>query len=279
MIEKNVEINQEAERKNRIIFQVLLTIGVLLLLFGLLSTSGSLMTKRLSGNQLGDPFDFIFTTIIFYLIPSVLIYFSLAKLKTNFRLPILGVVGITLFGFIFVTAGELIKTNNFFVRSDESINQSFTNVEILYQKRLNLIRNLDIASKRYEAHEQAIIRDITEARKEALQSSKEEEKISAYSKFDVSIRNLILNFENYPNLKADKIVLELMKEIVNTEQQLLALKTEYNRQVTAYNISIRLMPYSILARSLSFHPRKFIEKEYSEEIYNANKLVLPPKSN
>ncbi len=258
-------------------YRLLLTLGVVFLLFGLMSTAGSLMSKHLSGDRLEDPFNILFTPILLYLIPSILIAYALARLKSTFRVTTVGVIAITCFGLAVSLMGEIMKTHNYFVRSDENITQAFNNVEIIYQKRFNLIRNMDISSKGYEAHEQSVIKDIADARKAAMSVANEDEKLSALGKFDSSIRSLVINIEQYPNLKADKIVLELMKEMTTTERELVAQKTDFNRQVTDYNRSIRLMPYTITARMFNFQPRKFIDKESTTEIYDARKLLQPSK--
>ena len=99
-------------------------------------------------------------------------------------------------------------------------------------------------------------------------------------RFDISVRDLVLNIEQYPNLKADKIVLELMKEITGTERQLLAQKADFNNRVTEYNRSIRLMPYALTARFFNFQPRKFVDKENRITSYNVcyTKLLRADRS-
>jgi len=258
-------------------YRMLLVLGVFLLLIGLMVTAGSLMSSRLSGEKLGNPFNILFYPILLYLVPSMVIAYALAKLKASFRVTTAGVIAITCFGVVISLVGEVIMTHNYFVRQDESATQEFNNVEITYQKRFNLIRNLDVSSKHYQAHEQRVIADITDARRKAVNAANGDEKISALGKFDASIRNLVINIERYPNLKADKVVLELMKEITATERQLLIQKTEFNRRVTDYNQSIRLMPYALTARLFNFQPKKFIDKENTAEIYNAGALLVPSK--
>jgi len=258
---------------HRIFYRILLVVGSILLFFGAVSTAGSLMADRLSGNRLDSPFNVIFVPLLLYLLPSLMIAYSMARLRTSIRLRTLGVIAITGFGVAISFAGEIIKTHNYFVLQDERATQAFNSVEIIYQKRFNLIRNLDISSKNYQAHEQRVIADIVSARKDAARASNDDEKIAAIGRFDISVRDLVLNIEQYPNLKADKIVLELMKEITGTERQLLAQKADFNNRVTEYNRSIRLMPYALTARFFNFQPRKFVDKENSSEIYDAGKLL------
>lgn len=274
MDQENARVVIEHE-DSPIFYRILLGLGSLLLFFGLLSTAGSLMADRLSGNRLDSPFNVLFVPLLLYLVPSLMIAFSLARLKTSVRLTSIGVIGITFFGLAISLVGEIMKTHNYFVREDEHVSQAFNNVEIIYQKRFNLIRNLDISSKDYLAHEQRVIADIVSARKDAASATNDDEKIVAIGKFDSSLRDLFLNIEQYPNLKADKIVLGLMREITLTESQLLGQKADFNNRVTEYNRGIRLMPYALTARIFNFQPRKFVDKENSAEIYDASKLLTP----
>lgn len=277
MTDNTEQVAIPAPGRNITLYRLMLGLGILLLFFGLMSTAGSMMGNRLSGEALSNPFDVVFNPLLLYLIPSTLIAVSLAKLGSSFQLKLGGVIAITVFGAFFVIVGNSMKTYNYFVRTDENVTKTFNSVEIMYQKRYNLIRNLDSTSRNYLAHEQGVIKEIAEARKSASSARSEEEKIAAMRSFDSSIHNLIVNIEAYPNLKADAILLMLMKEIASTESDLLAKKEAFNGQVTEYNRSIRMMPYAITARLFDFHPRAFIDKENSVEVYSAGKLLSPQK--
>lgn len=265
--------SQEAGRNG---YRVLLVFGVVFLFFGLLTTAGSLMSNKLLGGKLGDPFDFIFDPLLLYLFPSLLIAYSLAKMKSRFRITAIGLIGITVFGMGICFMGEITKTHNYFVRADEDSIQTFNNIEILYQKRFNLIKNLDSTSKNYQLHEKSIIKEIAESRKMVMTAPSENEKIPALRQFDYSVQNLVVNVEQYPNLKSDQIVLALIKEMIATEQELLVRKEKFNAQVTDYNRSIRIMPYAIAARMFNFKAKRFIDNEASFEIYNAAKSLSTP---
>jgi LemA protein len=258
-------------------YQVLLGAGIVLLLFGLMATAGSLMSKRLSGDALDNPFDFLFVPLILYLVPAVMIAIALAKLESKIRVTVAEIIAITLFGMAVSLTGDVMKTYNYYVRADEAITQALNDVEIIYQKRFNLIKNLDVSSKKYVEHERAVIRDIASARQAMAGAASDDEKLSAMRNFDAATRNLVVNIEQYPNLKADQLILELMKGISATESELVAQKREFNKQATDYNRSIRLMPYAITARMFGFAPRRYFDKESGADIYDATKLLAPAK--
>jgi LemA protein len=136
-----------------------------------------------------------------------------------------------------------------------------------------VVRNANAASRRYQEHERETIKDIVDARAAVAQSKVVNDKVSALDKFDLTVRNLFVNIEQYPNLKADQLVLELMKNITSTEEALLKEKTEYNARVVEYNKSIRLLPYMIIARYYNFTPKQMIHKENNADIYDARKLL------
>lgn len=258
-------------------YRWMMGLGVLQLIVGLMSTAGSLMPKHLTGETLGDPFGILFTPLIFYCIPSIVIAIATAKLNTSFQLKTMGIMAITVFGVVVTLFGSVTKTNNYFVRADENVTKALNSVEFMYQNRFNLISNLDSTSTKFLGHERAIIKEIADARKSAMHAESDNEKLAAIKTFDASIRNLIVNIEAYPNLKSDAVILELIREITATEKELIAKKEAFNTQITEYNRSIRLFPYTITARILNFQPRRFIDKESSSEIYNARALISTPK--
>ena len=249
-----------------------LSVGILGLMFGFLLTCGFMgKNSGVDGSDMGLS---VFVLGIFYLIPLMLIGICLKKLRAQYQLSGVAIAGVMFFGACVFTGSAFVKTYNGFVQSEENINQAFTNVDMAYQKRFNLISNLDAASRRYQEHERSVIKDIVDARKSVLAAATPSDKISKFGQFDMAARGLMVNIEQYPNLKADQLVQTLMKEITATENELLELKTVYNARVTDFNKSVRVLPYSLIARPCGFASKQVITKDVAgENIYDASKLL------
>jgi LemA protein len=67
----------------------------------------------------------------------------------------------------------------------------------------------------------------------------------------------MINIENYPNLKSDSIIIEFMKSVKETENELVLAKSDYNNAVKSFNKNYKTFPYVIVAR-MTWHS----EKEY-----------------
>lgn len=264
----------DSTRSRQALHWVLLTISILALMLGMVLTAGFLGSTETRDVGMVDVFLALTVLIFLYFLPCLVIARSLKALKSYYQLTSVGIAGIMFFGATIFSGGVLIKTYNQFVQADENINLAFTNVELAYQKRFNLITNLDVAARRYQTHERQVVQDIVEARKSALSAATSVSKINEYDRFDHITRALAVNIENYPNLKADQSIQTLMKEIAATETELLGLKTTYNTRVTDYNKAMRLIPFGPLARLFGFRPKQIINRETSgADIYDAQKLL------
>ncbi|NND95302.1 MAG: LemA family protein, partial [Flavobacteriales bacterium] len=72
-------------------------------------------------------------------------------------------------------------------------------------------------------------------------------------------RGLMLQVENYPDLKASKNFLQLQAAWNEVEEQLSASRRTYNAAVKDYNNGLEQFPTNIMARSMGYTPREFIE--------------------
>ncbi len=270
---KDAVAHQTDRSGSPVLYLVLLTIGVVLIFMGVASLGGSMLADHLSGKKLPNGMDCFVVPIVFGLLPSILIARSLTHLHSRIRFHGLAVVAVTFLFFIGSLASTAMVTYNYFVQAEMAIDQALTNVENAYQKRFNVIKNLNAASKRYQEHERSTIKDIVDARKAAVDAKVSADKIQALDKFDATVKSLFVNIEAYPNLKADQLVLELMKNITSTENDLLKEKTEYNNRVIEFNKSIRLLPYMLVARLSGFQQKTLIHRENDTDIYNARSLL------
>jgi LemA protein len=177
-----------------------------------------------------------------------------------------------------------LTTYNRLVKVDESVAQQWSQVENVYQRRLDLIPNLVETVKAYVEYEQETLLKITEMRTRALSAmqgikgSPTKEQLESYEEIQSgitgSLQMLYAVVENYPELKASDSFLALQSQLEGAENRITVERMRYNEYVKAYNTSIRQVPTKLVAKSLGFAPKGYFEA--SPEAMRAPKVEFGP---
>lgn len=167
---------------------------------------------------------------------------------------VLGVVGviilIALFGF-----GSYVSTKNTLVQKNEAINQAYSQVNVVQQRRLDLIPNLVASVKGYVSEESTVLTNIANARAAITSAPDRASSIAANAKLDVALGPFFRLQEQYPNLKGNEQFTRLTDELAGTENRIAVERSRYNRTLEDYNVYVRQFPNSIWAGMAGFHYR------------------------
>jgi LemA protein len=169
----------------------------------------------------------------------------------KFGLIALIIVGI-LVVFGLVMAGSLFGTHNELVQEREAIKASWAQVDVVLQRRADLIPNLVETVKGYAKHEETAIDSVTGARAALGGAQTPKEKIAANGQLDTALSRLLVVVENYPNLKANENFMRLQDELSGTENRIAVERRKYNETVQKYNTDIELFPKNIAASIWGF---------------------------
>ena len=126
-------------------------------------------------------------------------------------LAVVGVVVALMLLLALLVGGSYIGSKNEMVRKNEAIKQAWSQVDVVLQRRADLIPNLVATVQGYAAHEQKVFGDIANARAGLLNAKTPADKIAANGQLDGAIGRLLLIVENYPNLKADQNFMALAR--------------------------------------------------------------------
>ncbi|OFV96316.1 MAG: LemA family protein [Acidobacteria bacterium RIFCSPLOWO2_12_FULL_54_10] len=165
---------------------------------------------------------------------------------------IFGVVaGVLLVSTLALTASFFSRRNEM-VRQKETIRASWSQVDVVLQRRADLIPNLVETVKGYAAHEQKIFEDLANARAALLGARTPAEGIAANQQLESALARLLVIVENYPNLKANENFLRLQDELAGTENRIAVERRRYNQAVQDYNTYIQLFPNNLVASIARF---------------------------
>jgi LemA protein len=136
---------------------------------------------------------------------------------------------------------------NQMVVKNEAVRSAWAQVDVVLQRRADLIPNLVATAQGFAAQEQTVFHDVTSARAALLGAHSPEEKIAANGQLDGAIGRLLLIVENYPQLKSNENFLRLQDELAGSENRIAVERKRYNDALQDYNTYIALFPNSIFA--------------------------------
>ncbi len=135
----------------------------------------------------------------------------------------------------------------------EAVNAAWAQVDVVLQRRADLIPNLVETVKGFAAaQEQIVFGDIAKARSALLGAHSPSEKIAANGQLDSALGRLLVVVENYPQLKSNENFLRLQDELAGTENRIAVERRRYNETVQDYNTFIALFPNSLVASMSGF---------------------------
>jgi len=153
----------------------------------------------------------------------------------------------------------LIITYNGFIRLKNRAKEAWSDIEVQFKRRYNLIPNLIETVKGYAKHERGTLEKVTEARVQAMGAHSIEEHGKAENMLSNTLKTLFAVSENYPDLKANANFLDLQRELADTENKIQAARRFYNTNVRDLNIKIDSFPANIIAKSFNFKKMDFFE--------------------
>jgi LemA protein len=156
----------------------------------------------------------------------------------------------------------------------EAVNAAWAQVDVVLQRRADLIPNLVETVKGFAAQEQTVFHDIASARSALLGAQTPADKIAANRQLDGAIGRLLAIVENYPQLKSNENFLRLQDELAGTENRIAVERKRYNDSIQDYNTYIGLFPNNIFAGWAGFQRNNayFAAPEASRE---APKVQFP----
>jgi LemA protein len=155
---------------------------------------------------------------------------------------------------ILICFGMYVSTKNTLVAKNEAVKSTWSQVDVVLQRRADLIPNLVETVKGITKQEQAVFGEIAQARSQLLSAQAPADKIAANQRLDGALGRLLALAENYPQLRSSENFLRLQDELAGTENRIAVERKRYNDTLQDYNTYVQQFPNSVFAQWAGFKP-------------------------
>ena len=186
-------------------------------------------------------------------------------------------MGIWIFlGIIVVLIVFVISVYNRLISLRNRFKNAFAQIDVQLQRRHDLIPNLVESAKAYMAHEASTLTAVTEARSAAMGARKsasahpeDGNAVAALGRAETALSGALANFmalsENYPQLRANENVSQLMEELSSTENRIGFARQAFNDAVMTYNTYREQFPNNFIGGLFgSFSAAQLLQIENAE---------------
>lgn len=182
---------------------------------------------------------------------------------------LLGCLGLLLLALVvFAMWGVGVRNN--LVTLDEAVNSQWSQVENVYQRRLDLIPNLVRTVEGAADFERNTLRDVVEARARVGQVTQQtpgaqttadpqafQQFAQAQESLTGALSRLLVVVERYPELRANQNFLELQTQLEGTENRITVERRRYNEVAQQFNTAVRRFPANIIANLTGFEAKQY----------------------
>jgi LemA protein len=152
----------------------------------------------------------------------------------------------------FIVGSAYVSRRNQMAVKREAVNAAWAQVDVVLQRRADLIPNLVQTVKGYAVQEQTVFGDIAAARAAMMGAKTPADKIAANGQLDSALSRLMVIVENYPQLKSNENFMRLQDELAGTENRIAVERKRYNDSIQDYNTYLSLFPNSLVASFAGF---------------------------
>lgn len=145
---------------------------------------------------------------------------------------------------------------NTFIAKEGEVKEKASNIDVQYQRRMDLIDQLVNTVKGQMNFEQQTLTDIIRARASATQMRITPENLdpesikkfqAAQGELSQALGRFLSIAENYPELRTNQAFSELRTSIEGTENRIQFARNDYNASVKDFNVSIKQIPGTFFA--------------------------------
>jgi LemA protein len=192
-------------------------------------------------------------------------------------IKVLVVIGVLVL-IVLMLFGQYVGIKNTLVTKNEAVKAAWSQVDIVLQRRADLIPNLVETVKGYAQQEVTVFGDVAKARSALLSAQTPSDKIAANQQLDGALVRVLAISERYPDLKSNENFMRLQDELAGTENRIAVERQRYNDALKDYNTYVQQFPNSVYAGWAGFKPNEayFAASEGSREVPKVNFAAPAP---
>ncbi len=175
-------------------------------------------------------------------------------------------------GIIVLLALFVIGIYNGLITARNGYKNAFAQIDVQLTRRHDLIPNLVETAKGYLAHERNTLEAVITARNAAVSGLKAaaanpgdaaavQNLASTENALSGALGRLFALAEAYPDLKANRNMMQLSEELTTTENKVAFARQAFNDAVMGYNNRREVFPNSIIAGMFNFQAAQLLEIE------------------
>jgi LemA protein len=156
---------------------------------------------------------------------------------------------------------------NKLIRLRTRTQEAWSEIDVELKRRHDLIPNLVSTVQGYAAHERTVFENVTAARNQAVAASQTGNPAAMAGAEDAltgAVRQLYAVAENYPQLKAAELFLNLQEQLTTTEDKVEFSRRFYNGNARDFNTALLTFPTNIYGNILGFKAFAFFAAADSE---------------
>ena len=188
-------------------------------------------------------------------------------------------------GIIVAVIIYIIAIYNRLIALKNRFKNGFAQIDVQLQRRHDLIPNLVETAKAYMSHEKDTLTQVIEARNQAVSAKKAAAEhpddggaLSNLGKAESLLSGSLANFfalsENYPDLKANETMAQLMEELSSTENRIGFARQAFNDAVMNYNTYREQFPQNFIGGLFGSFKEAQLLKIETEEARQAVKVTF-----
>ena len=179
----------------------------------------------------------------------------------------------------------IIAVYNRLIALKNRFKNGFAQIDVQLQRRHDLIPNLVETAKAYMSHEKDTLTQVIEARNQAVNAKKtaadhpdDTGAVRNLGKAESLLSGSLANFfalsENYPDLKANETMAQLMEELSSTENRIGFARQAFNDAVMNYNTYREQFPQNFIGGLFGSFKEAQLLKIETEEARQSVKVTF-----
>lgn len=167
---------------------------------------------------------------------------------------------------IFIPLIYIIFIYNYLKKLLNKVHEKWSQIDVALKERNDLIPNIVNVVKGYSKHENKVLVDVINARNDSLNYKNKEDEIVKNEKLNGLVNDMIVLFEDYPDLKSNDNFMNLQNTLINLENKISNLRKDYNKSVLSYKNVLDMFPSNMYGKVFNFKEEPFFDYDGKNSI-------------